>query len=1086
LISYVCEAVVAEWAAAGHYALSARALRRQERTGWRGVSDTDPTSETTPDGSEPGRAEIRAFLIADVRGYTRFTHERGDEAAASLAARFAAIVRDVVESRGGQLLELRGDEALVVFSSSRFAIRTAVDLQLRFVAETKNDPSLALPVGIGIDAGEVVPVEGGYRGGALNLAARLCSQAGPGEILATREVVHLARKIDGIRYADRGRMQLKGMAEPVRAVIVRPEDSDPAAEMIALGRPSSPLVRRNKIATVALLLALVAVIVALAALRSATGSTGHRAIGADSAGAIDLRSDSIGAQLSLGSQPNQIAAGFGALWVTNSEDGTVSRIDPNARTVVQRITVGSDPTGITTGAGAVWVANSDSRTVARINPGTSTVVQSIQVGNGPTGVAVSPSAIWVANSLDDTVTKIDPESGKVIAIIPVGGTPTALAVGFDSVWVTNATEGTVSRIDLSTNRVSGPFRVGNGPHGIVATTDGVWVSNSLDGTVARLDPNTGSVTAAVKVGAGAGTIVAANGVLWVADEDAGRISRVDPGSGSAKTIMTGSAPAGVVALDGSLWTTTRGAPTSHRGGTLTLVSTRQRRIDTIDPANVGNTYQLLSFVYDGLVGYKRVGGVDGSTLLPDLAVSIPSPAENGTVYTFQLRKGIQYSDGTPVLAQDVRHSIQRMLAFGGGEIAGPTLQSVIGAPACVRRPATCDLSRGVVIDNAAGTVTFHLSHPDPEFVFQLAAPGTQIVPSSTPLRDVGTRPAPGTGPYMIGSFVAGKRLELIRNPRFTPESPAQPAGYPDRIVWTANVSTDEGMSAVEQGKADYFYDDIPVPALGQIETQYTQLAHVFPYLGPWSLYLNTRVPPFDDVRVRRALAYAIDRNEVAKRYPLRAVVSCQGLVPNFSGYRPYCPYTLAPNAAGTWTAPNLTKARSLVNQSGSKGTPVTLSTYVDFKGVSEYVASVLRNLGYPTTVKVFDDFGKFYKYVGDSRNKAQLSGYWNVPDHPSPSELIGGFSCDSFIPDDATGSNVTTSEFCDPSVDRLIAAAHANQYGDPAAAAALWTKVDHALVDKAPLIPLVIPQNVDLVSPRVRNYENNPAWGMLLDQVWIQ
>jgi class 3 adenylate cyclase len=177
-------------------------------------------------------ADIRAFLIADVRGYTVFTQERGDEAAAKLAARFARIAREGVEARAGKVVEFRGDEALCVFASSRQAIRAAVELQERFVEETLADPALPLGVGIGLDAGEAVPVEGGYRGGALNLAARLCGQAGPGEILASREIVHLARRVDGVTYVDRGELTFKGLADPVRVVEVSSE-AGPAAARLA-------------------------------------------------------------------------------------------------------------------------------------------------------------------------------------------------------------------------------------------------------------------------------------------------------------------------------------------------------------------------------------------------------------------------------------------------------------------------------------------------------------------------------------------------------------------------------------------------------------------------------------------------------------------------------------------------------------------------------------------------------------------------------------------------------------------------------------------------------------------------------------
>jgi class 3 adenylate cyclase len=186
---------------------------------------------------------IRTFLIADVRGYTVFTAERGDEAAARLAARFAQVAREGVAARGGEVIELRGDEALAVFDSARQAIRAAVDLQRRFVDETVADPSFPLAVGIGLDAGEAVPVGDGFRGGALNLAARLCGLAGPAEILASREVVHLARKVEGVTFADRGPVNLKGLADPVHVLRLRAEAED-AAEDMAFRRALGPAAAR--------------------------------------------------------------------------------------------------------------------------------------------------------------------------------------------------------------------------------------------------------------------------------------------------------------------------------------------------------------------------------------------------------------------------------------------------------------------------------------------------------------------------------------------------------------------------------------------------------------------------------------------------------------------------------------------------------------------------------------------------------------------------------------------------------------------------------------------------------------------------
>jgi class 3 adenylate cyclase/tetratricopeptide (TPR) repeat protein len=182
---------------------------------------TDSISPTLPGGAQTEPvSELRTFLFADIRGYTRFTQEHGDEAAARLVTKFAALIRDGVRNRGGRVLELRGDEVLVVFASARQALRAAVDLQARFLAQTRADPTLPLPVGMGIDAGEAIPVEGGYRGEALNLAARLCNLAGPGEVLASEGVVYLGRRVQGVSYAERGLVPLKGFADPVRVIRV--------------------------------------------------------------------------------------------------------------------------------------------------------------------------------------------------------------------------------------------------------------------------------------------------------------------------------------------------------------------------------------------------------------------------------------------------------------------------------------------------------------------------------------------------------------------------------------------------------------------------------------------------------------------------------------------------------------------------------------------------------------------------------------------------------------------------------------------------------------------------------------------------
>jgi class 3 adenylate cyclase len=170
-------------------------------------------------------ASVRTFVIADIRGYSRFTEEHGDEAAAALAARFSDLVREGVEIRGGELIEIRGDEALAVFDSARQAIRAAMDLQQQFAEEADTNPEVPLRVGIGIDSGEAIALEdGSFRGAALNVASRLCALAHSGEVLISPGTSHLAGRLPGVRYVDRGRAHLKGIAGPVRIMRAVPEE----------------------------------------------------------------------------------------------------------------------------------------------------------------------------------------------------------------------------------------------------------------------------------------------------------------------------------------------------------------------------------------------------------------------------------------------------------------------------------------------------------------------------------------------------------------------------------------------------------------------------------------------------------------------------------------------------------------------------------------------------------------------------------------------------------------------------------------------------------------------------------------------
>src|SRR3984957_225345 len=327
----------------------------------------------------------------------------------------------------------------------------------------------------------------------------------------------------------------------------------------------------------------------------------------------------------------------------------------------------------------------------------------------------------------------------------------------------------------------GGGRAGPGLAGIAVSPAAVWVTTSLDQTVMKINPATGTVSDIVGVGDGPGAIVATKDALWVSDEFDATLERIDLQSGEVtRNVFVGSSPRGLAATPSGVWVAARAfATASHRGGTLTVVSDYLPERDPVqayDPQGV----PVLATVYDGLVALRRSGGAAGLTLVPDLAVTLPRPAGGGTTYTFTLRPGIRYSNGTPVRASDFRRGIQRQLHFGANP---PYYEGILGGQTCQQQPRRCDLSAGVITNDAAGTVTFHLGHADPDFLYKLALLLAVPAPPGAPDHTIYRAPfLPGTGPYKISQYRPHASVTLVRNPYFRQWSySAHPAGYPNVI-----------------------------------------------------------------------------------------------------------------------------------------------------------------------------------------------------------------------------------------------------------------------------------------------------------------
>jgi len=524
----------------------------------------------------------------------------------------------------------------------------------------------------------------------------------------------------------------------------------------------------------------------------------------------------------------------------------------------------------------------------------------------------------------------------------------------------------------------------------------------------------------------------------------------------------------------------------HRGGTLKLLA--KAAGGTLDP-HVNYTlqyWQLYQATYDGLLGFTKAGGDAAFNVVPDLAESLPTPTNGGKTWVFKLRKGIKFSNGQPVTVKDVVASLQRIFKVKS-PTSGGFYSGIVGAKACLAKPATCTLKGGVSGNATAGTVTINLVAPDPEFKYKLAVPHASILPADAPSSDAGTKPIPGTGAYYFASYNPNKQLVMKRNPYFKQWSKdAQPDGYPDQIVQSFGLTVEAQITAIENGQADWTLEAPPADRLNEMGTKYAKQVHVETLTAFWYAPMNTRLAPFDNVKARRAVNYAIDRNALVKIFggPRLAQPSCQVLPPGFPGHRDYCPYTKNPGAK--WSAPDVAKAKQLVQESGTKGAKVTVLSSDDEvnKAVAVYFQSVLNQIGYKASVKPISG-NIFFTYVQNTKNKVQINVQQWYQDYPAASDFLNIlFGCDSFHP--GSDSSINIAGFCDKKINAQMHKALKLAQTDEEAANALWTSIDRQVTDAAPMATMFTPKHIDFVSSRVGNFTFSKQFYWLVDQSWVQ
>jgi YVTN family beta-propeller protein len=795
--------------------------------------------------------------------------------------------------------------------------------------------------------------------------------------------------------------------------------------------------------------------------------------------------------LPTGLAPEAIASGAGSLWVANRTDNTVVRVDPAHHRIVQKIPVAGTPTALTVTGRDVWVASFNADRVSRINADSETVVRTISVGTRPAAIVSDETGVWVANSGDNTIQRLDPVTGNPDLTIGVGNGPDGLALDGTALWVANARDNTVTHIDKNTGKeVSAGVPVGSGPRGILLAAGSVWVANSLSKSVSQIDPVTNNVTT-TSTGDGPTALAATKNTIWVANEADGTVWRINASTGQpiGTPFPVGASPRAMTTAANKLWIAAAALDDpSHVGGTLTIATPiMPGDMQGIDPseAYLADTIYPERLVYDGLVALRNVGALSGSTLVPDLAKTIPAPTDNGLTYTFPLRKGVHYSDGTTVKATDFILGLHRALIAANG--APSYYWTVKGAESCTKQPRSCDLSDGITANDTAGTVTFHLTEPDPELPYKLTL-FVYPMPPGTPL-DHATTPIPGTGPYKIEGYSEPKPtsgdlkatgFDLVRNTNFKQWSyAAQQLGFVDRVHYLrTDIATAERM--VEQGKADLVQltDRLPRGLLDSVHGRFpTRLYRQEEPSTDW-VVLNTRLPPFNKLKARQAFNYAVDRDKWVGRngdeFPT-SEATCQILPRNFPGYQPYCPYAVSAGK-GKYRGPDLTTARRLVGESGTKRMHVTVHDLAGpmWHARQVFIKSVLTDIGYHADIKP----ARF----GAHTDKAQVTfGGW-LADVPLASNFYhGAHDCAAAVSGDWGSATA-----CDPALDAAAKKAAALETRNPSEAVRLWTAIDHRLADLSYVVPLSNDVTPTFVSERVGNYQSSQFNGPVLSQMWIK
>jgi peptide/nickel transport system substrate-binding protein len=383
--------------------------------------------------------------------------------------------------------------------------------------------------------------------------------------------------------------------------------------------------------------------------------------------------------------------------------------------------------------------------------------------------------------------------------------------------------------------------------------------------------------------------------------------------------------------------------------------------------------------YIPLLTYKHANGQEGSEVIPGLARSLPKVSDGGRTYTLFLRKGLKYSNGTPVKASDFTFAVERMFRINS---PGTTFYTDIVGTEKFAETKSGGIP-GIKTNDKTGEIIIDLVKPRGTFTNELGLPFVAPVPPDTPTEDMTNDPPPATGPYAIVSSKPGHSWTYERNPQWAGNNsrlmPEIPSGHVDRIEVSVISNQSTEVNDVEQGKLDTMLDPVPADRITEVTERYngTQFRSE-PNISTYFFWMNTNKAPFNNLKVRQAINYAVNSEALERIYSGTIKASQQILPPNMPGYEKYVLY---PH--------NMSKARELLAQADPPDRNITVWTdnVSPNKEAGEYYDALLKQLGFHTKLEIRGE--NYFTEIGSQSTSDLDTGWANWgEDYPHPNDFF--------------------------------------------------------------------------------------------------